>query len=353
MASAGNSSPDSRRTERALRRRSSRVSFTQDTKDSSDANGGKGTLPIRPKVAVTTISPSDYASASNSRTTSRPVSDEADDGLLERAKESIDELYQQYITLDTKYRCFEYHREKLVLYLAEQQKYDCVSRHIKDLNRSRDKAKTQAEDEAITRKIRKARAEIQKLNLEVNGTFEDLQRAHRELVKQKKKGFGAGGNINDKPNATTQAFSENILKVVSISPIDATIVVLSYLNKTVGKLRDLCNTYDGGKIFMLKGEYELLKQRKRLQQRQQTASGQASTATTKSTADLDTHHSNVAKLYEMAENMIHQENANSQLRIRRYNLTTKLDRQMEKTERLRKKLEASVDARPRVEITMT
>ncbi|KAL5522917.1 hypothetical protein ACEPAF_1184 [Sanghuangporus sanghuang] len=340
MASAGNPPPNSKRTERGVRRRPSRVNFTQENKGSNDANSGRGALPSRPKVAVQSISPSDHAS--NSHTASSPVPEKPDDELLKRAKGVIDELYQQYITLDTKYRCFEYYREKVVFYLAEEQKHVYVSRHIKDLNRSRGRGATQAEDEAITRRIRKAKAEIQKVDLEV---IEDLRRAHHELVKQKEKGFGVAENSNDKANATAQAFSENILKVVSICPIDKTIDVLSYLNKAVGLLRSLRNTYNGEKVLMLEEEIEkLLKEHKRVQQQQQTANGQASTATTKSTADPDTHHSNVVKLYQRAENMRHQENANSQLRIHRYNLTAKLDRQMEKTERLRRKLEAPADA---------
>ncbi|KAL5481151.1 hypothetical protein ACEPAI_10092 [Sanghuangporus weigelae] len=313
MASAGHPSPNSKRTERGLRRRPSRVSFTQDAKGPNDVDGGRQDLPSRRKVVVQTISPSDDAPSSH--TTSSPTADKPDDELLKKAKGFIDELYQQIIALDNKYSCFEYHREKMVFYLAVQQKHEYVSRHIKDLNRSKGRGATQAEDEAISRKLQKAKAEIARVDLEVNQAIEDLQRAHRELVKQKEKGFGVGGIINDKPNVDIEAFSENILKILSICAIHKMIDVLSYLNKAVEALHKLCNTYNGEEISKLKEEYnQLLKDRKRLQQRQQSASEQASTATTKSTANPDTYHSNVVKLYQRAENMRYQENANSQWR---------------------------------------
>ncbi|KAL5481142.1 hypothetical protein ACEPAI_10083 [Sanghuangporus weigelae] len=302
MASTGNPSPNSKRTERAEQRRTSRVSFATETKGSNVVDGGRRALPSRPKVD---IPPSDHAPSSH--TTSGPVADKPDDEFLKRAKGFIDELYQQHIVLDTKHRCLEYYREKVVFYLGDEQK--CLdSRSKKGKQRS--------------------------------PSIDDLQRAHRELVKYKEKGFGADGNSNDKPNADIEAFSENILNVLPRSLIGGRIDVLSYLNKAVEALRKLCNTYNGKEISKLKEEYhQLLKDRKQLQQRQQSASEQASTATTKSTANPDLYHSNVVKLYQRAENMRYQEDADSQLRK---DLTAKLDRQMEKTERLRRKLEAPI-----------
>ncbi|KAL5481144.1 hypothetical protein ACEPAI_10085 [Sanghuangporus weigelae] len=316
MASAGNPSPDSKRTERGLRHRLSRVSLTHGAKGSNDANSSRGDLPSRrPKLRIQPISPSDHAPSSH--TTPSPTADKPDDEFLERAKVFIDELYQPYKFAMSKYFYFDSHRGKVVLYLAARQKREYVSRHKKE------------------------KAEIKRVDLEVNQAIEDLQRAHRELVKQKEKGFDADGHSNDKPNADTEAFSENILKVLPICTIDKTVDVLSYLNKAVEALRNLFVTYNRTEILELRGEYEKLDS-KRLERRQQSASEQVSTATTKSTADP--YHSNVVKLHQKAENMRRRENEKDKLRIHRYNLTAKLDRQMEKTDRLRRKLEASRNA---------
>ncbi|KAL5481147.1 hypothetical protein ACEPAI_10088 [Sanghuangporus weigelae] len=295
MASAGNPSPDSKRTERGLRHRLSRISFTQSANGSNDANGGS------------------------------PAADKLDDELLKTAKGFIDELYQQYIVIATKRRCFEHYREKVVLYLAARQKREYVSRHKKE------------------------KAEIKRASLELKDAVKDLQRAHREVVEQKDMGFGADGNSNDKPNADTEAFSENILKVLPICPIDKTIDVLSYLNKAVDALDKLYNTYNWGEAYKLRREYYQLDS-KRLELRQQSTSEQASAATTRRTAVL--YHSDVVKLHRSAKDMKHQEDADYQSRIYRYNLTAKLDRQFEKTERLRRKLEAPADAGVEV-ITVT
>ncbi|KAL5522820.1 hypothetical protein ACEPAG_8838 [Sanghuangporus baumii] len=282
----------SKRTEHSDQHRRSRVSFATGTKGPNYAHGGRIVRPSRPKGD---IPPSDHGPSASS-----PVADKSDDDLLWTAKGFIDELYQQHIVLDTKHRCLEYCREQVIFYLGNEQK----------------------RLDSTTKKGKKR-----------NTSIDGLQQAHRELVKQKERGFGASRNSSDKPSADVEAFSGNILKVqVSMGRIGERIEVLSYLNKAVELLRELCNTYNRAEILELRGEYEELDS-KRLERRQQSASQQASTATTKSTADL--HHSSVVKLYQRAKSMRHQE-ANSQLRD---SLTAKLDRQMKKTEDLRRKLE--------------
>ncbi|KAL5522822.1 hypothetical protein ACEPAG_8840 [Sanghuangporus baumii] len=315
MASAGNPSSDSNSTERGLRHRLSRISLTQ---GANDANAGRAALASRPRPRIQTVSPSDHTPSSHN-TTSSPTADRSDDELLKRAKVFTDELYQPYKFAMSKYFYFDRYRGKVVLYLAARQKHAYVSRHTKN------------------------EAEIERVNLEVQDTIEDLERTHSE--EKKEKGFGADGSSNDKSNADTEAFSENILKVLPICPIDKMIYVLSYLNKAIAALRKLCNTHKEEEISTLKEEYhQLLKDHRRLQQQQQSASQQAfNAATIKRTAYR--FHSNVVELYQRAKHARHLEDEDYQLRIDRYHLTDKLYRQMQKTERLRRKLESPADAK--------
>ncbi|KAL5522830.1 hypothetical protein ACEPAG_8848 [Sanghuangporus baumii] len=301
MASSGNNAPNSDGAKRGLRHRLSRISLTQGSKGSDDAKAASGTLASRPKIRIQPVSPSDHAPSSSATPSPTSTADIPDKELLERAKRFTDE----YTVLMKKRDCFQHYRGKVILYLAARQK------------REKYVSQNKKEDSEIKGEVTNAR--------------KALQQAHLKLVEEKEKSFGTDRNSNDKRNTDTEAFSENILQVLKsrICPIDKAIEVLSYLNKAVETLDKLCNTYKMD-VFQLRLDCERLEW-----QQQQSVSEHASTTTTKMTAD--TYHSKCEELYRKSKDMSRRDKS---LQIDRYNLITELDRQMEKTKLLRRKLEA-------------
>ncbi|KAL5522834.1 hypothetical protein ACEPAG_8852 [Sanghuangporus baumii] len=295
---AGNVSASSGRAERVSKRRGHRHHNS-----AQGATSNEQVLPGRSK-AHTPNAPSERVEL-NRTTTGRIPDKRKEEELLNETESIAEDLNTQYTVALTKYNCFDRLRAEAIGCLKAQQ--DARSEDLK---------------EAQDRKVKDDLAWHAKC----------LREAHLEVVEQRQKGFGAGGNGRGKSEDAIDAFSSSVfLALTKKSSIFDSIEVLSILNHVVWALDKLRATYNRNDISKLKHEAEQLRKEHDQLRQQEQSNGKQDIQ-----HRLKQHSLEVEKLHQRAKTIKHQELKDSRRQIERYNLYAVLDRQMTELEDLEK-----------------
>ena len=215
------------------------------------------------------------------------------EALLKEIKTTSEELYCEWVILQTKHQVLHALRDQVIRFLVT--KLD-----VENADYSLHKAKKRVEEEAArnaakdgenggvrgdgsgptagskqdqaeskyTKRVEEAEACRNRATERMNEALDKISNAHEQVLTAQNDGFRAGDKGKKEKDDDVAGFSREIVISLPTTDMYETIVALSCLNIVVGMLRNLQVSYDSAKIKQLRREYEeLAKNHKELLER--------------------------------------------------------------------------------------